>query len=195
MIPAGYLLKRTTPPPDWLKTKDTNVDEVCSVSACVNDDIVDLLHSWQFNRLGLANTKDLILQIAAEASVSLEGASLFYYEIYEQELDSDGWSFDPKGWQNLTFADASSIEVDVTPPVRADCPTKLGYDVVAYRDFPDHSPLSCNSVASELPTNRFCLFDSFEEAKDAVDTGKFGGGCEDGLYRIMSVHRLEGWIG
>ncbi|EAQ28849.1 deoxycytidine triphosphate deaminase [Erythrobacter sp. NAP1] len=193
MIPAGYLLKRTKPPPGWLKTKDTKVEEVCSVSACVNDDIVELLDGWQFNKFGLANTKDLLLNLAQEASISLEGTSLFFYEIYEHELDSDGWFFDPNGWQSLTLARSSSIEVDVSPPEQTDRRMKLGYDVVAYGDFPDHSPLSCNSVATKLRTNRFCLFDDFYEAKEAVDTGKFGGGCEMGLYRIMSVYRLEGW--
>ncbi len=193
MIPAGYLLKRTTPPPGWLRTKDTKVGEVCSVSACVNDDVVDLLNCCQFNKFGLANSKDLLLNLAKEASIDLKGTSLFFYEIYEQELDSDGWNFDPQRWQSLTLSDASSVENDVSPPEHTDRETKLGYDVVAYRDFPDHSPLSCNSVATELKTNRYCLFDDFDQAKDAVDSGKFGGGCEEGFYRIMSVHRLDGW--
>ena len=35
--------------------------------------------------------------------------------------------------------------------------------------------------------NRFCLFDTFEEAKAAIDCGKFGGGCEPGIYKIFSV--------
>jgi len=193
MIPAGYLLKRTTPPPVWLKTKNSRVDEVCSVSECVNHDVVDLLNSWQFNKFGLANTKDLLFKLAQQADVNLEGTSLFFYEIYELELDSDGWDFDPEGWQSLTLSDASSITDEVSQPEHSDHQTKLGYDVVAYGDFPEHSPLSCNSVATKLSTNRFCLFDDFDQAKNAVNTGAFGGGCEDGLYRIMSVHRLEGW--
>ena len=193
MISAGYLLKRTTPPPGWLQGSATKFDEVCSVSACVNDDVVDLVNSWRFNKFGLANTKDLILELAQEDGVSVKGASLYFYEMYEHELASDGWTFDPENWQRLTLADASNVEIDVSPPDQKDRATLLGYDVVAYRDFPEHSPLSCNGVATELEVNRFCLFDNFEEAKDTIDTGKFGGGCEDGLYRIMSVHRLDGW--
>ena len=193
MISAGYLLKRTTPPSGWLQGSGTDFVEVCSVSACVNDDVVDLLNSWKFNKFGLANTKNLILELAQEEGNSVEGTSLFFYEMYEQELASDGWAFDPDAWQGLTHSDASNVEIDVSPPDHADQATLLGYDVVAYRDFPDHSPLSCNGVAMELQVNRFCLFDSFEQAKDSIDTGKFGGGCEDGLYRIMSVHRLDGW--
>ena len=37
---------------------------------------------------------------------------------------------------------------------------------------PECSPVSCKGVATELEVNRHCLFDSFEQAKGAIETGR-----------------------
>ncbi|WFL78348.1 hypothetical protein P7228_04595 [Altererythrobacter arenosus] len=195
MIPAGYLLKRTTPPPGWLTPSTSNISEVCSVSNCVNDNVIELIDSWKFNRFGLANSKEVILELAREAAVDFSHTTLFFYAGYERELETDGWEFDPARWRALTSSEVSNVKDKVTVPEESDRPVTLGYDVVAYGDFPDHSPLSCNSMATELSVNEFCLFDHFDTAKGAIDAGKFGGGCEDGIYRIMSVSRLDSWQG
>jgi len=193
MIPAGYLIKRTVPPLGWLQPNASNIAEVCSVSDCVNDDVVDLLDSWKFNNFGFANTKEILLELAQSSAVDLSDTSLFFYYVYERELGSDGWKFDPEGWRKLTLPDISTIENGVVAPECADRPVLLGYDVVVCGDFPEHSPLSCNLIATELPVNQFCLFDDFDAAKAAINAGKFGGGCGEGFYRIMSVCRVEGW--
>lgn len=193
MIPAGYLLKWTTPPPGWLCPNPSNIAEVCSVSDCVNENVINLLDSWKFNQFGLANNIETLLDLAQSAGANLSKASLFFYSTYEKELQSDGWEFDPDGWRALTLAESSNLENDVTSPSASSNLKMLGYDVVAYGDFPDHSPLSCNSLGTELPVNEYCLFDDFATAKAAIDEGKFGGGCEDGFYRILSVSRLESW--
>ena len=67
----------------------------------------------------------------------------------------------------------------------------LGYDVVVFEDYLSHSPLSCNSVANELPVNEHCLLDDLEGAVRAIDAGAFGGGCEEGVYTVFSVHRVD----
>jgi len=83
------------------------------------------------------------------------------------------------------------VETDVTPPSQQCNVTLVGYDVVVFSDFLEHSPLSCNHVANIVPVNSHCLFDTFEAAKKAIDTGVFAGRSEDGIYRIFSVSVVE----
>lgn len=184
MVPAGYVLKRVTPPPDWLLPAP--VTDVCSVTACVNDDVVDVQRAWKHNRFGLANDPATLLEMAAEAGADLSAATLFYCEAYEEEIGSDGWEFDPGAWEPLTSVPSAYVETAVAAPGPG--LVLLGYDVVVSEDFLQHSPLSCNSIAQTLKVNAHCLFDSLEEAKAAIDSGGFGGGCEPGVYRIYSVY-------
>lgn len=183
MIPAGYLLKRVAPPPGWLP--GPHIVDVCSVSDCVNENVVELQKSWLHNGFGLANNPEMLMQ-AAQAGEQGEDPALFYYEVFEQEVESDGWSVDPTSWRPVSTLRSASIENRVIVP-EAGAVRLLGYDVVVSNDFLEHSPLSCNSVASELGANAHCLFDTFEQAQRAISQGGFGGGCEDGTFRIMSV--------
>lgn len=50
-----------------------------------------------------------------------------------------------------------------------------GFDVISstQRNSPECSPLSCNSLASEILTNAHCLLRDFETAKRLVETGRF----------------------
>lgn len=160
--------------------------EVCSVSSCVNDDVVDLQKVWRHNRYGVASNPSLLSSMALEIGTDVRGATLFYYEVYEEELESDGWTFEPANWRPLSPLPSVSADTEVLrpPPLGAKL---IGYDVVVSNDFLEHSPLSCNGVAAHVPVNQSCLFDTFQAAKDAIDAGAFGGGCEDGIYRIFSV--------
>lgn len=116
MIPAGYLLKWTPPPPGWLHPNPSNIAEVCSVSDCVNENVINLLDCWKFNQFGLANSIKTLLDLAQSAGASLSKASLFFYSTYENELESDGWEFDPDGWRALTLTESSNVEKDVVSP-------------------------------------------------------------------------------
>jgi hypothetical protein len=42
-----------------------------------------------------------------------------------------------------------------------------------------------------LLTNKHCLFSTFEEAKLALEAGKFEGGGEPGPYRIIAVYTVN----
>ncbi|WP_068879363.1 hypothetical protein [Phenylobacterium sp. CCH12-B4] len=181
MIPAGYLLKRVVAPPEYLA--DAQLTEVCSVADCVNDDVVDVQEAWEHNGFGVANDAAQLWRMAAEAGADVEAATLFYYEVYEQEIESDGWSFDPAEWRPLTYLDHGQ-KTSVTPPSEA---TVFGFDVVVFENSLDHSPLSCNHIAAQADVNQHCLFETLESAKSAIDAGIFGGGCEPGVYRIFSV--------
>jgi hypothetical protein len=189
MIPAGYLLKHVAPPPDWLLSSAAHVQEVCSLSDCVNDTVVDPRDSGQHNSFGLANSPDLLRHLAVQNNVDLTGAELFFYSAYEMELESDGREFDPDAWRPRTPDDSATVadNVVITEASRL---LLLGYDVVANDYWKFHSPLSCNSIASEIAVNAFCLIDGFDDAKAAIDSGRFGAGCEPGDYTIFAVHRV-----
>ncbi|QAY75600.1 hypothetical protein [Sphingosinicella sp. BN140058] len=189
MIAAGYLLKHVVPPPEWLVSSPTHIKEVCSLAHCVSGTVAHPADSWQHNGFGLANSPDLLRDLAAQNDVDLTGAELFFYAAYELELESDGWTFDPSEWQPRTPDETSSVGDDVLVPE----PSKLvlvGYDVLAVEYGDPHSPLSCNSMAAKIPVNASCLFDTFEDAKAAIDEGRFGGGCEPGAYTVFAVHRV-----
>lgn len=187
MIPAGYLLKRTVPPPGWLLPAVSHVTEVCSVASCVNDNVVDPQSCWKHNGFGLANSPQVLWGLAQESDGELVGSRLFYYAALEAEIESDGWTFDSEKWRPISRAASSDVADDIAPPGADVALILLGYDVVVFNDFLEHSPLSCNSIAAVARVNEFCLFNEVDEARSAIDSGLFGGGCEEGIYKIFSV--------
>ena len=50
-------------------------------------------------------------------------------------------------------------------------------------------PERVKSLAREIAVNRHCLFDSFEQAKAALETGKFDN-TEPGPHRIFAVYSV-----
>lgn len=185
MIPAGYLLKRVTPPAGWFDVPA--VEEICSVSDCANEDVVDVQKAWAHNDLGVANTPEVLWRLVEAEGQDASNAQLFYYEAYEREMESDGWSFDPSRWKPLDRMPTGDPST-ASPPASAQL---LGYDIVVFGDFLEHSPLSCNGVATILPVNRYCLLATLEEAVSAIENGAFGDGCEGGSYTIFAVHRVS----
>lgn len=180
MIPAGYMLKHAPPPPDWLKAPQ--VERVCSVSSCVAKDFADHIDTWRHNAFWLFDTAQEVYEIAADKGVEVAGLRLFYYEAYEFERDDGG---SPAGaWAPLDLTEWR--EPAVKPPAAR---RLLGYDVVTYGDMIECSPLSCNQMACELPTNADCLFATFDDAKAAMNAGAFAG-CEMGKYRIFAVYEV-----
>jgi hypothetical protein len=121
-------------------------------------------------------------EIVAQEGIDRSGLKLFYYEAYERQFDDDKmcWS---------SFAPEESFETNVEQPTAA---RLEGFDVVSFDSGTDPgcSPLSCNSLADELPVNEHCLFATFQEAKDALETGKFKN-CEPGPYRIFAVYTVD----
>ena len=52
------------------------------------------------------------------------------------------------------------------------------------RNAPEHSSLSCNSIADELRTNAHSLFASFDEAETNIKNGAFKGCATSSLDRL-----------
>jgi hypothetical protein len=188
MIPAGYIYKQAAAPPEWLK-QVPGVDRIFSVSGCIAAEFGDTTNHWRHNGFWLFDQPSIMLEIAQADGIDLRPMTLFYYEAYELELNDDsGWSPGAAGsWTDIA---ANDFPTNVTPPPSK---TLRGFDVVTHMKTvadPGCSPLSCNLMAQELPVNRHCLFDTFAQAKAAVDAGHFTG-SEPGSLRIFAVHTVE----
>ena len=176
MIPAGYMAKRVFQKPDYLKT--AQVQDIYSVSACISGYFANYISLWKHNGYWLFDSPEIILAVAREKLIDVTPTTLFYYEVHELEFDGKSWS-----------AYAPNFAVNVIPP-----PSKKleGFDVVTFfaRSSPECSPLSCNSMAEEVPTNAHCLLASFEEAERLLNSGVFNN-SEPGPYRIFSVYSVD----
>jgi hypothetical protein len=176
MIPAGYLAKKVALREDWLAA--AGVDDIYSVSGCLSKDFVDYIPHWKHNGYWLFNSVADIQSLARELSIDLSDCRLFYYEIFELELDEETMK-----WQAF---EPEPFGIAVVPPAgwRLE-----GYDVVSFyaRSSAECSPLSCNSLAETIPTNRHCLLETLDEAKQLLEGGAFAD-VEPGPFRIFAVY-------
>jgi hypothetical protein len=158
------------------------VVDVYSVSSCVNEDFTDYIDCWKHNGFWLFDSQEMIWEVAGAKAVSLEDAKLFYYEAYEMELDENRMSW-------AAFGPDPGMETNVSVPEKK---RLEGFDLVTFsvRSAPECSPLSCNGVAKDVPTNEHCLVRTFDEAKAALEARKFDG-AEPGPYRIFTVYSVE----
>jgi hypothetical protein len=178
MTPAGYMAKRVSKKPDWLKAP--HVVDVYSVSNCNCENFADYIPYWKHNGFWLFDSPEVIKNVAKEHSIQLEAAKLFYYEVHEMEFDGERWS---------PWSPEPSFPTNVVVPSKKQLE---GFDVVNFtaRTSPECSGLSCSSLAVELRTNAHCLFDSFDEAETSISNGAFND-SEPGPYRIFSVYSVN----
>jgi len=176
------MAKKVLRRPEWLKSPQVvDVYSVSScVSSCVSDNFGDYINNWRHNGYWLFDSPAIIRDIAQESSISLEGTSLFYYEVYDKEFDEGIW---------CPWVPEPSFATGVVSPSKKQFE---GFDVVTFyvRTNPECSPLSCNSMADELRTNSHCLFETFEEAESSLSAGAFKD-AEPGPYRIFSVYSVD----
>jgi hypothetical protein len=179
VIPAGYLFKRLALRPEWIK--NPNVRDIYSVSDHGSADFADYINYWKHNGWWLFDSPGDMIEIIEREGVERSALTLFYYEIFEQQYNER-----EKQW--TAIEPEKSFATDVEQPTNA---TLEGCDVVSFSvgSTPECSPLFCNSLADELPVNEHCLFDSFDFAKEALETGKFDN-CEPGPYRIFAVYKV-----
>lgn len=174
------MAKHVVTRPDWIKAD--RVVDVYSVSNCVSDDFADYIKFWKHNGYWFFDSPETIREVAKQSSVDLKNTRLFYYEIHELEYEED-----VKTW--IPFAPETSFKTQIIEP---EIKTLEGYDVATFSvgTSPECSPLSCNSLASEIETNEHCLLPSFEKAKELLEEGKFEN-SEPGPYRIFAVYSVE----
>jgi hypothetical protein len=181
MIPVGYMVKRVSLHPDWLKAEQ--IVDLYSVSGCISKNFADYIPYWKHNGYWFFDAPEIIRQLAQDHSIDLNGTHVFYYEVYELEFDEE-----ENEW--MEFEPGSSFTTNVVLPSRK---VLEGYDIVSFSlgTNAQCSPLSCNHLASEVETNQHCLLDSLEQAQHVLQSDKFKG-VEPGPYRIFAVYSVEG---
>ena len=179
MVPAGYLFKHVARRQSWLRAPQ--VADIYSLSGCISANFADYVQYWKHNGYWLFDAPAAMREIATANTIDLAGATLFYYEVFAEEFDEDA-----KAWR--AFAPEASLPTKVAPPQSA---RLEGYDVATFwaKASPECSPLSCNGLAENLPVNRHCLFASLDEARRALDTGRFDK-SEPGPFRIFAVYTV-----
>jgi hypothetical protein len=180
IIPIGYMAKRVCVGPEWLEAE--RVADIYSVSSHVSEDFGDWIDCWKHNGYWFFDSPEIIRQVARECCFSLEGTSLFFYEAHEMEFDAG-----ENRWKAFMPEPSSPTHV-VLPTEKA----LEGYDLVTFSlgNGAECSPLSCNSLATEVETNQHCLLDRFERARQLLEEGKFNN-AEPGPYRILAVYSTE----
>ena len=180
MIPAGYMLKRVCLKPDWIGA--SGVKDIYSVSGCISEYFADYIQHWRHNGYWLFNDPADMDQIVAKTGADRSELTLFYYEVYEEEFDES-----EKLWS--AFAPEMAFATRVETPKRLQLE---GFDVTSFSagTTPECSPLSCNSLANEIKTNEHCLLETLEDAKDALETGRFDN-SEPGPFRIFAVYTVD----
>jgi hypothetical protein len=181
MIPLGYMLVKVAPPPEWMHSP--KVELVYSACGCsVSPYFFEYIPLWKHNGWWFFDHPSIMYDIASEKNLDLNEVTLFYYEAFEQEFDEDA-----EKW--LPIEPEKSFTTNVTLPNNK---ILRGYDIVSFsaHTSPECSPLSCNSLASTIPTNRFCLLDDFQTAFDLAQRDEVAN-CEPGPYRVIAVYSVE----
>jgi len=180
MIPVGYMAKRVSFRPEWIRAE--RVVDVYSVSNCVSNDFADYINYWRHNGYWFFDSPEVIRTLAQENAIDLAGTTLVFYEVHELE-------FDDAECQWRTFKPEPSFTTQVVLPIEK---ALKGYDVVTFSagTGAECSPLSCNALAADVETNQHCLLTSFERAHQLLETGKFKN-TEPGPYRIFVVYSTE----
>jgi hypothetical protein len=200
MISGGYMFKKVGRRPDWLGA--ANVDDIYSLSGCISSNFTDYINYWKHNGYWLFDAPVTMAEICAENHLDLADTTLFYYEVFCEEFDTNSrrWSaFEPELSFPTHVFPTHVFPTHVFPthvfPTHVEQPGVVrleGYDVVTFsaNSSPECSPLSCNGLAAEIATNRHCLFETLEQAKRALEAGAFDH-SEPGPFRIFAVHTRD----
>lgn len=172
----GYFAKLTMKRPDWLKAPQ--VDEICSVSDCMSHGDWDWINEWRHNEMWVFNSPALALSVVPKESREL--CDVYAYRLFPVRYF--------KGTRQ------PFVTPTVSPVLLHSDFEKLGYDLVSRETETEfgHSPLSCNHLAAEVTTNRFCLLNTAEEAFTLAPTLEVPGQPmrgEPGPYHIVEVWR------
>lgn len=180
MIPVGYMAKRVSPRPQSVKAD--RVADIYAVSRCMSRDFADYINYWRHNGYWFFDSPEIILQLAQQKAIDLAGTRLFFYETHEFQFDDAEGTWEP-------FEPEPSFATEVVLPAEK---SLAGFDVVTFSlgTSAECSPLSCNSLATELETNQHCLLASFEKAQQYLLEGKFKD-SEPGPFRIFAVYAMN----
>lgn len=169
---VGYFAKQTSPRPPEMDA--SHVEEIASVSDCISSGPKDWVAAWKHNDYGFFDTEELALErVAAELR---DTADLYAYDLYP-----------------VRYEEGLEWSIELRPPAATPPESdfeELGFDVVSRStsSFFECSPLSCNGLASDIPTNACCLIEELDVARMiARDCESMG--CEPGPYFVFGVWR------
>jgi len=172
----GYFAKPTMACPEGFNVR--GVEEICSVATCIARGAVDWSTEFQQNEMWLFDSPDLAWSAVPETLRPQCG--LYAYRLFP-----------------LRYYLGQQVP-SVIPPMKPmpldNSFVKLGYDLVSCEHGSQfaHSPLSCNGLGEEVPTNAHCLLATAEEAFALAPTLEVPGQPlrgEPGPYHIVEVWR------
>jgi hypothetical protein len=173
LVLIGYFPKKVVRRPDWLEA--AGVRAIRSVCECVSSGPPDWIRHWTHNEMWVYST------IAAAWEVCPEDERPGY--------EMQAYRMLPTGW------DEGIEEQFAIPPLQVEpLPgdfRRVGFDVVSMETGNagfGHSPLSCNHMAREIPTNEDCLLDDIDVAKRTAAAFSRGD-VEPGPYYVVEVLR------
>jgi len=174
-ILLGYFPKELFAPPDRLSAR--GVEEIGSVSLCMAAGPDGWLEAWKHNDWGFFANPEIAWSLVP--SDKRGDYWLYAYALYPIEYGEEG---------------DKPMEVDapeVLPLGQAY--DHVGFDVVSRStsSYFECSPLSCNLLAEEVETNRYCLFSSLDDARELARSADEKG-CEPGPYYVFQVWRERG---
>lgn len=170
----GYFPKKTVLRPIDLNAP--NVIEICSVSNCISEAPPNWLEFWLHNDFFLFNSLD----DAREIIKSLSDKHNFRIYAFRQY---------PISCENGTVVEIALSPIKFSPAIEQF--DFLGYDAVC-KDEGEYfgcSPLSCNNGAEVIKTNKYCLFDTYEEAIFSAKKFSKEKKWEPGIYYVVEVYR------
>src|SRR5262249_13619012 len=176
----GYFAKVPGRRPDWLRAPQ--VEWVCSVSdcSCASKSPERWIDHWLHNQLWLFDTLALLERVLPVG----QGEGFVRYGLKTLPVS---FSRDERtGARSENAWDLSAAQPEPIPQRYF----RLGYDLCECTcgNALECSPLSCNSKAAEIATNRWCLLDDFEVAlRLAREWGSDGIGVEPGPYVLVEV--------
>ncbi len=174
----GYFAMRRISPSECVNTPQ--VAEICTVSDCIGRTDWDWINEWRHNAAWVFDSPELAWSVVPQQL--RESCDMYAFCLFPVHYE---------------FGSRSSAAIPDVKPVPMDTSfTKLGYDLASSstgNGF-EHSPLSCNGLADTVPTNRYCLLDTAEEAFALAPTLEMPGQPprgEPGPYFIVEVWRQK----
>jgi hypothetical protein len=176
MIDGGYSAKRVASRPEALNAP--GVREICSVSTCISSGPENWIEHWRHNEFGWFNS-------VADAMSVVPEAERQQYRLFAYRLEP------------FIYRQGTKINLNVPSDVH---PDPIGPEFVE-RGFDatnksmetvlgvECSPLSCNYLAAEIPTNEFCLFPTLQAALEGARTFSIEQ-PEPGDYYVVQVLEL-----
>jgi hypothetical protein len=173
MIDAGYFRKRIVTCPKEIDAPQ--VREVCSVSDHISSGPDGWVECWIHNDFGWFNS-------VADATRVVPQPDRPAYRLFAYRVAP----YIYRGGDRIDL----QVPADVRPESIPVDFVSRGFDAASKSDASvlglECSPLSCNYLASEIPTNEFCLFPSVEAASAGAE--RFSrGGAEPGDYYVIQV--------